>query len=338
MSPPKAPDSEVGADVEVLKLGLFALLRRLERQNPHKPRIGRNDRLSEEIVTIGQDPSLDFAVSDLSGFRTGAEGRHHVRSNVLGFFGPQGALPLNTTEEVLRWSTVGDRSFVGFADIFAARFLQLFFRGWSDSHAISQFDHPAKDRFQYYVGALGGVGTAAFRARDSISDVRRTYLVSLHASRVKSAVRLRQLIETHLGASVTVREHQSSWIDFEPGDQNRLGQRGSSLGRSLFLGARMRSVNERITLDIRAKSLADYRRYLPGGDGHAQLADLVFWFLGKVTDVTITLALPASEIPPAQLGKTTELGWMAALAPAPPDPKATAPQFVQVANFSLMAA
>lgn len=326
------------ADTQVQTYGLLALLRRLERENPHKPRIGRNDRLSDEIVTIGQDPSLDFPVSDLSAFTTGPDGRHHVRSNVLGFFGPQGALPLNTTEEVVRWTNVGDKSFVAFVDIFATRFLQLFFRGWSDSHAISQFDHPARDRFQYYVGAIGGVGTDAFRARDSITDVQRTFLVSLQAHRVKSPVRLRQLIEVHLNADVTVREHQSTWIDFEESDQNRLGERGATLGRSLFLGARMRSVNERIALDIRAKSLADYRRYLPGGSAHRQLADLVFWFLGKTTDVTVSLALPASEIPPAQLGKTAELGWMAALAPAAVQGTADGSGFVRVANYNLMSA
>ncbi|MEM8850071.1 MAG: type VI secretion system baseplate subunit TssG [Pseudomonadota bacterium] len=315
------------------KLGLFAVLRRLERQNPSKPRIGRNSRLADEIAALGQEPSLEFSVSDLSDFEQSPHGTSRIRSNVLGFFGPQGALPLNTTEEALRWVEIGnDRSFVHFVDVFAARFLQLFFRAWSDSHAISQFDHPDRDRFGAYVSALSGVSTPAFRNRDGIPDISRTHLVSLHAARVRSGVRLRQLIELYLGAQVTVVEHVPAWVEFEVEDRSRMGLGASTLGQDLALGSRMRSVNDRVRLDIRARTLAEYRSYLPGERRHSQLQDLVAWYLGLSMEVGVTLSLPASEVPPAALGQTTELGWMAAMAP-----DTEAGGHVQVAEYGLEA-
>ncbi len=310
------PDPKAARREEATKLGLLAVLRRLERRNPGKPPIGRNARLKDEIATLGQDPSLDFPVSDMSDLEELDDGRVAIRSNVLGYFGPQGALPLHTTEEVVRWSEIGgDTSFVAFTDVFAARFLQLFFRAWSDNHAISQFDHPDRDRFRAYVSALSGISTPAFRDRDGIPDISRTYLVGLHATRIRSAVRLRQLIELYLGADVRIEEHVAAWIAFEPGDRNAMGLNASTLGRDLALGTRMRSVNDRIRIDIRARDLDEYRDYLPGGRRHGQLIDLTRWYLRSTIDIIVGLSLPASAIPPAALGQTTELGWMAALAP-----------------------
>lgn len=332
-SPPR-PDPVAERREAATQLGLLAVLRRRERQNPGKPPIGRNARLRDEIALIGQDPYLDFPVSDISDYERLPDGRVSIRSNVLGYFGPQGALPLNTTEEVLRWTQIaGDASFPKFADVFTARFLQLFFRAWSDSHAISQFDHPDRDRFRAYVAALSGISTPAFRDRDGIQDILRTRLVGLHATRVRSAVRLRQLVELYLAANIRIEEHVPSWMPIEPEDQSRMGLGACSLGRDLGLGRRRMTVNDRIRLHIQTRDLADYRAYLPGGRRHRQLADLVFWYLGAGTQVNVQLSLPAETVPPGALGSTMTLGHMAAMAP---DTTATGP--VVAARFDLEAA
>ncbi len=74
-------------------------------------------------------------------------------------------------------------------------------------------------------------------------------------------------------------------------------------------------MNDQISLAIEVSDLARYRSYLPGGPAHRQLCDLVFWYLHDRTSVSVSLSLPASQIPKARLGSTTELGWMAAVAP-----------------------
>ncbi|MBM2578060.1 type VI secretion system baseplate subunit TssG [Jannaschia sp. Os4] len=331
---PARPDPVEARRREATRLGLFAALRRQERRNPDRPPVGRNARLADEVAVLGQDPSLDFPAADVTDFERLADGRISVRTAVLGYFGPQGALPLNTTEEVLRWSVAaGDESFPRFADVFATRFLQLFFRAWSDARAVGQFDHPDRDRFRAHVAALSGISTPAFRDRDGIPEISRTRLVGLHATRVRSAVRLRQLIELYLRAEVEVEEHVPTWIVFEPEDRSRLGLGAATLGRDAALGSRTRSVNDRIRLHIRTRGLEDYHAYLPGGLRHRQLADLVFWFLGRRTEVEVALSLPAETVPPGALGKTMALGWMAALAP---DEDATGP--IEVARFELDAA
>ncbi|MFM2388918.1 MAG: hypothetical protein RLZZ437_473 [Pseudomonadota bacterium] len=293
--------------------GFLALLRLMERKSRGKPRIGKNTTLKEEALTIGQDPSLSFPTHDVSAIETGA--RPVVRNNILGFYGPQGALPLNTTEEVRRWLDKGDKAFVAFTDVFATRYLQLFYRAWSDARAITQFDHEDGDRFRHYVGSLIGMGTDGFQGRDVFPDINKVYLAPLVIGRVHSPKKLEQMLEIDLRADVHIEEHCLSYMVLEPNDRNRLGQSGSTLGRDMYLGARVPTVNDKIRLNLRTRNLKEYRDFLPGGALHARMQAIVRWYLGRSVDVDVQLSLPADQMPAAVLGKTTELGWLASLAP-----------------------
>ena len=295
------------------QFGFLALMRVMERRAKGRPRIGKNTTLKEEVVKIGQDPSLAFPASDISDLITGK--KPEIRNNILGFYGPQGALPLNTTEEVKRWLDRGDRAFIGFTDVFATRFLQLFFRSWSDARAITQFDHESGDRFRNYIGALLGMGSPAFHDRDVLPDINKIYLAALALGRVRSPKRLEQMIGIDLGADVTISEHMLSWMVLEPDNTNRLGQIGSTLGRDMYVGARVPTVNDKIRITLRTRSLREYRDFLPGGALHSRLHALVRWYVGRSVDVDVSLSIPANEMPAAVLGKSTELGWVASLAP-----------------------
>ncbi len=298
----------------------LALLRRLERENPHRPRIGRSAHLAEEIVDLGQDPRLEFARSELLSDpdspapRRDGLGRVRLRPLFLGMFGPFGALPLNTTEEVQRWQGDGQDGFVRFADIFTARFLQLFFRAWSDSHAISQHDRPEDDRFARYVAAVSGTGSPAFTYHDDFPDIARLPMVSTFGGRVRSAVRLRQMISHYFGLKVEVEEHVPSWLEFETDELSGLGGSGG-LGRNTYLGSRVRSVSEKICLHLELPDAERYAGFLPGQTEHRMLTNLVFWYLGRSYDVELALKLPPSKLPAAALGKTVSIGWLAALSP-----------------------
>ena len=311
--------------------GLLALLRQLERNAPHKPRIGRNSRLRDEIVRLGQDPFLAFPESEVNRHET-AGGVPQVRTRFLGFFGPQGALPLNTTEEVLGWFEGGDAAFVAFCDILVARFHQLFYRSWADARAIAQFDRPEEDRFRAYLLSLAGAGTPATMGDSLIEDSVRAGLAGLFSGRVKSPVRLRQMLSERLDARIAVDEMVPVWLDFEPDALTALGAQCSTLGADMHLGARAQSVSAKICIHVRVRSLAAYRRFLPGGADNTLLREIVAWYLGQTFDVDVALWLPLREVQPAALGQTAELGWMACVAP----PEGADPaEEVQAARFRL---
>ncbi|MDO5622772.1 MAG: type VI secretion system baseplate subunit TssG [Paracoccus sp. (in: a-proteobacteria)] len=315
------------------RAGFLALLRRLEREAPDKPRIGRSRHRGEDIVQIGQDPYLDFPASEFSSIKDGG-GSLRLRARFMGFFGPQGALPLNTTEEVLRWADQGEDGFVRFTDILSGRFYQLFFRAWSDSHAISQHDRPEEDRFATYIAAISGTGTPAYHQHDEFPDIERLPLVSVFGGRVRSPVRLAQMLRQHFRLAVEVEEFVPNWLTFEPDDRAILGMVGG-LGQDLYLGARVQSVNEKIRICLNIPTLDAYRAFLPGQREYRRIAALVFWYLGQSYLVDLALSLPADQIAPAALGGDAALGWMAALKPVL---GATAQDYVEVASFALDAA
>lgn len=293
--------------------GFLALLRQLERAAPDRPRIGRAERTRDEAVALGQDPFLTFPDAELSEVLLDTQ-PPRVRPRVMGFYGPQGALPLTLTEEVLGWVETGDRAFVDFTDIFAARFIGLLFRAWSDARAISQFDHP-DDRFQKYLLSFAGLGTPAFRDQSDSVDTLRLRNIALFLGRVKSPVRLRQMLELHLKAEVSVEEMVPAWMEFEPDSLSRLGMQGSTLGQNIHLGSRVLSIGEKIRIHIRAASLQAYRRFLPGGPDHGQLRTVVQSYLGMAFEVDVALWLPQREVEPTALGRAGQLGWMACVAP-----------------------
>ncbi len=321
-----APKQEDSLDA----IGFLALMRQIERRAGDKPLIGRSRRLRDDLVDLGQDPFLAFPTSNISHFDQSGK-RPVVRTRFLGFFGPHGALPLNTTEEVLRWAESGDKAFVSFTDIFVSRFLQLYFRSWSDAQAITQFDHPTADLYQSALLSMTGIGTPAFRGLSTINDTTKLRMTPLAMGRVKSPVRLRQMLELHLGTSVTVEEMVPMWMDFEPDARSAIGQQGSTLGQDLSLGSRVCSVGEKICLHVQVANKAEYRNFLPGGSHNAQLADIAFWYLGKTVDIDVTLWLPSSEVEPAITGRAGELGWTASLAPK----AGKADEYVQGARYQL---
>ncbi|MDP0927901.1 type VI secretion system baseplate subunit TssG [Paracoccus onubensis] len=310
---------------------ILALLRRLEREASDRPRIGRSSRLRDDFVEIGQDPRLAFPAREVELAEPQHGNRTRLRAQFMGFFGPNGALPLSLTEEVLRWQEEGEDGFVQFVDILAARFYQLFFRAWSDAHAISQHDRPDEDRFGRYIAAVAGIGSPAFRQHDSFPDIARLPLVSLFGGRVRSAVRLRQMVESYFGLTADVDEHMPTWLEFEADERRGLGS-GGALGRDVYLGARLKSINEKICIHLHIPDVETYRSFLPGQERHERLSDLVYWYLGRSYEVDLALTLPPSEIPPARMGETISLGWLAALTPSA---EMRAQERIEISRFAL---
>jgi type VI secretion system protein ImpH len=297
----------------------FQTMREFERSNRKKPRIGESTVLSEEIVALGQDPFMEFPASNLTGYQDTPSGTPKVRTRFLGYFGPQGALPLTITNDAHHWSSQRDESYVHFTDIFSNRFLQLFFRVWADARPIAQADRPDDDRFFDYIGSFTGVGTDAFFDRDSVPDIAKISFAGLTGSRIKSAARLKQFIESVLQVKADIEERVGCWLVFEPEDRMGLGSRHSGLGVDAALGVRAYSINDKIRIGIIATSLEQYRRMLPGGDLSEILTDLVFHYLGHRLEFDVELGLDAEQAPPARLGVSGELGWTSWVAPKKPE-------------------
>ena len=71
-------------------------------------------RIAEEFVAIGQDPTWSFRHRTSTARASPDRPRFASRRRFLGMFGPQGALPLTTTEEAYVWLRERDDAFAAF--------------------------------------------------------------------------------------------------------------------------------------------------------------------------------------------------------------------------------
>ncbi|MBP0615933.1 type VI secretion system baseplate subunit TssG [Jiella mangrovi] len=300
-------------------IDLIVLLRAIERGAGALPRIGKSRTIREDCVTLGQEPYVEFPLGNLASIEDHA-GRPHVMTRFLGFFGPQGALPLSTTLEAIAWRDAQDPSFLRFSEIVSNRFLQLFFRAFADARAITQNDRPTEDRFGFYLASLSG-GAAEDGRASPMSKAARLGFAGLLSKRAKTPAQLSQLLSGALGIRATIVERVPSWLIFEPDEQTALGVGRSSLGRDTAIGTRQLSLADKIAIEIRATNLAEYRALLPGGRLAGALAELVFLALGRRVEAEVRLGIPAGLTPPMCLGKSGELGLTGWVGP-PPDPAA----------------
>ncbi|ACK51295.1 type VI secretion protein, VC_A0111 family [Methylocella silvestris BL2] len=301
-----------GAESEPWRFDFFAAMRALERANPTLPRIGDAGALREEYARLGQDPYMDFPASTLSKFET-RETHTRILTKFLGFLGPQGALPLATTEEAYNWFLAQDDSFPRFLDIINHRFLQLFFRAWADSRPVAQHDRPNDDRFETYVGASAGLGSPIYRDLDSVDDRAKLCFAGVLGPQAKSASRLRAFICGHFHVEAEIEEFVGSRLELEPADQSKLGS--ASLGVDMLLGASFYSVQDKVRIRIYVPDMKAYRRFLPDGDFCEPLADIVFFYVGEELDWDLELAIPAKAAEPVKLGRSGDLGWTSWVAP-----------------------
>ena len=300
---------------EPWRFDMFATLRRFERENADKPRLGDAATLAEEYLVVSQNPYMEFPASNLDGAVIEPSGRMRLIARFLGMFGPQGALPLTTTEESYLWLLERDDAFPRFADIFQRRFIALFFRAWADARPIAQNDRPAEDRFRAYIGSMIGVGTPLYRDADSLSDFAKMEYAGLLAPRVKSASRLRSFLSGLFGVRFEIDEFVGAWLTLDASERSRLGARLSGLGSDCVLGASMFSVSDKFRVRVFVRDFAQYERFLPGSDFARQVGDAVFLYVGEEYDWDMELAIPAGEITPVRLGRGAKLGWTSWMAP-----------------------
>ena len=300
---------------EPWRFDFFSVMRKLERSYPDQPRISDSAAMREDYVDLGQDPYMEFPASNLARVTVRDSGRLRIYVKFLGMLGPQGALPLATTEESMEWGLMRDDAFPRFLDLFNHRFLQLFFRAWADSRPVAQHDRPRDDRFIAYIGSMIGVGSRPYRDLDSVPDPGKLAFAGLIGPQAKSASRLKSFLSGLFDVTVEIEQFVGNWLTFEPADRTAVGSRHSGLGRDLLVGASVFSVQDKIRVRIYTRNLKQFERFLPDGDLCEPLADAVYFYIGDQLEWETELAIPAGETAPTRLGSFGRIGWTSWMSP-----------------------
>ena len=302
-------------EAEPWRFDYFTVLRQLERSFKDRPRIGDSATRRDEYVQLGQDPYTDFPASNLARVVQDEDKPIKIFVKYLGLLGPQGALPLATTEEAYYYVLAQDDAFPRFLDLFNHRFIQLFFRAWADSRPIVQHDRPDADRFIAYIGSAIGVGSEPYQNLDSVPDSVKLGFAGLIGAQARCASRLAGAVCGMFGVQAEVEEFVGTRLVIEAAEWTFLGKGHNTLGEDALLGRTVFSVQDKIRIRIFTKNLAQYIRFLPSGDLCEPLADLVFFYNGEQLDWDVELAIPTGAAEPIKLGRFGQLGWTSWMAP-----------------------
>lgn len=293
--------------------GFFQVLRELECRYPNAARIGTSPRPQDEPFRLGQDPAMAFPPSVFSSVIPASEGRPpRLIQQFFGLFGPNGALPLHLTEFARdRLLNMRDSALVRFFDLLHHRPLQMFYRAWAQAQPTVGFDRPESDRFSAYVGSLVGMGTPAVRRRDAAGDHARLFFAGWLSRQVRSADGLRSILSGYYRLPVRIQEFAGHWLKLPDDELTRIGTRtsGCQLGRGSVLGARVWDRQHCIQIEFGPLTIEQFESFLPGGQALNQLVALVRHYLTFEISWDLRLVLARGQVPTAQLGGKSRLGW-----------------------------
>jgi len=303
--------------------GFYQAVRLLENAHPEMPRIGTSLRLRDDPIRFAQSPTLAFPPATLSSFSADGDGGAAPRltQRFFGLFGPHGPLPLHLTEFARERARrmPSDAALVRFLDMFHHRLLSLFYRAWAEARPTVSLDRPDDDPYGRWVGSVAGYGMASLRGRDAVPDGARLAVAGILGRGVHSAEGLERILNDFFRVRVRVHQWQPHWMRLPVEARSRVGLSGAPalLGENTVVGSRVWDCQTRFRVEIGPLSLAEYERFLPGGDSLRRLRDWVLNYIGHELSCEMHLILKRAEVPATDVGRAGRLGWTSWLGKRP---------------------
>jgi type VI secretion system protein ImpH len=246
----------------------YRAVRALEAQHADYPRVGFSERLSQDFLRLGQQPSLSFAPSTLDRVED-APGDATLRRviNFLGLCGPNGPLPQHLTDYARdRQRNAHDPTLTRFLDIFHHRVLSFFYRAWAANRKNVDFDRPDEARFATFFGSMFGIGSPALRNRDAVPDVAKLFFTGRLSALGRNAEGLEAILTDFFRLPARVFQFFGHWVEMPRQNLCRLGESPDtgSLGVNAVAGSRKFEAQLKFRIRLGPMGLADLQRLLPG--------------------------------------------------------------------------
>jgi type VI secretion system protein ImpH len=293
-------------------------------------RLGSEGRASEESLRLRPTLSLAFPAADVQSVdvkeeTSASRRRYRVTTSFMGLYSSDSPLPTFYAEDLI-WKETNQDAVREFVDMFHHRALSLFYRTWEKYRYNIRFQRHGKDEVSRRLFSMVGLGTNPLIESTGLPSVRLLRYAGLITHKPHSAAGLSGILKDYFGlSSVTIDQCVEQWVPIDPSQQNRLGNRGCSLGRDFSVGARVRDRSGKFCVGIGPLGFSDFQRFIPVSGDYAAMVNLIRFYQTDRLDFDIKVRLRSEESPPLCLSSKTpqRLGWTSCLPHPPKDPVVT---------------
>jgi len=285
---------------------------------------------STEAVRFHSHQSLSFPSSEISEvekekMRSGKE-QWKLLVNFLGLSGSCGVLPFHYTELILQRLKAKDSSLQDFFDLFNHRIISLFYQASTKYNLPIEYERKKlnrpvtkqRDDHSQVLLSLIGLGTGNLTDRLFTRDESLLYYSGLFTQQIRTSTGLKQILSSHFGIPVEIKEFIGQWQDLIddvrtrlPGFENPQGQ-NNCLGKSVMLGRKGWFAQGKISIMLGPLDSSQLHKFAPGTATLKALNELVHIYAGMEYNYDFIIQIKRSDIPEKiQLNskKPAIIGW-----------------------------
>ena len=246
-----------------------------------------------DIVRFRASYDLSFPPSEIR--ELAVAGEHAIPRMTVAFFGAgglDGPLPTSFTEAILERLSRKDNATTDFLDIFHHRLLSLLYRIYKKHRPALATMPPADNPISRYLFSIIGVGLGSIAGQTPARPGLLRY-AGLLAIKPRSAAGLATLASDYFKVPVQVQQFVGEWVALGDDQTTRIGRTGQNngLGGAAVVGTRVWLQDAGIRLRIGPLRADRFASFLPNGDDHWRLAELVRLYLGPDLRATLHLVL-----------------------------------------------
>lgn len=290
----------------------------VEMQRGGSARVGSLDAPEKEFLRFRASRSLSFGASDISSVAFDDEAdRLDVRVNFFGLYGPASPLPPYYTERIIE----DDRSpsaVEDLFDLFNHRLISLLHVVWRKYRYYLRYEPGGEDALSKRFLALCGFPVEDQQRIGRISRsslLPHIGLMSLYSSSADVAA---ATLSNFFKIPCRIEEFVPRRVSIDEESRFRLGVANTMLGEDAVLGCEIEDDLGKFRICLGRADFARLAPFLPCGDQHGQLCELLTMVNREPLEWDIEYDLEPESIPTARLGEC-RLGWSSWLAAEKPE-------------------
>jgi len=279
--------------------------------SPDKP-IAKYMHPSSEFVRFNANSSLSFPSSDIKSIKKNPDKtkskQWQVDVNFIGLTGSSGILPFHYTETVLQRLKLKDNSMADFFNIFNHRTTSLFYQASCKYNLPLNYEKKrlhikgdtSSDNYTQAILSLIGFGTKNLSNRLYTKDESLIFYSGLLTEKVRTASGLQQILHSHFGISVVIKEFIGEWQTLIPDVRTRLSTNhcgfNNCLGRSVMLGRKGWFSQGRIKIILEPLDQEQLNNFSPGTSSLKAIDEIIRLYLGIEYDYNLIIKIKKKDI------------------------------------------